>query len=442
MATFKPIAINKTGVTLAYKEGQYIVATQPFTDGVRTYAAGVYVDMLGARQQLTMQGPQGDRGEQGIQGPQGEQGEKGDTGATGPKGDKGDTGATGPQGEKGDTGATGATGAQGEPGKDGVSPTVEVVHVDTLPAGDNATVENVGTEQDVRLVFGIPQGAQGPKGDKGDQGEQGIQGIQGPQGDEGRQGAQGIQGPQGIRGEQGPAGEDGRSFQIVAHVDSAAELPAASALYLGKAYSVGTALPNDVYICMEQDGVLQWYNEGPIQGPKGDKGEQGIQGPQGEQGIQGQQGIQGEQGAQGATGPAGPQGEKGDTGPQGPAGPQGPEGPEGPKGKDGNLSYATYISDRRSEPEMYFSFLTSKIYNSPEAFMESLTLNARYPCSGYFVLQSKLYIITGFRKYSNDQMQLDIVMTGQTTSGFPIPGKATIIVSNTQSKIGSSSYMI
>ena len=284
MATFKPIAVNKTGVVLPYKEGQYIVATQPFSDGNATYQAGVYVDMLGGRQQLTMTGPKGDKGDTGA------------TGATGPQGIQGE------RGEKGDTGA------------DGVSPTVEVVHVDTLPAGQSATVENVGTQQDVRLVFGIPQGQQGIQGETGATGPQGEQGIQGPQGDQGIQGQQGVQGPQGIKGEQGPAGEDGRSFQIVAHVDSADDLPAPSSLFLGKAYSVGTQLPNDIYICMEQDGTLDWYNEGPIQGPRGEKGEQGIQGPQGEQGIQGPQGIQG------ATGPQGPRGEPGVRGPEGPPG--------------------------------------------------------------------------------------------------------------------------
>ena len=296
MATFKPIAVNKTGVVLPYKEGQYIVATQPFSDGNATYQAGVYVDMLGGRQQLTMTGPKGDKGDTGA------------TGATGPQGIQGE------RGEKGDTGA------------DGVSPMVEVVHVDTLPAGQSATVENVGTQQDVRLVFGIPQGQQGIQGETGATGPQGEQGIQGPQGDQGIQGQQGVQGPQGIKGEQGPAGEDGRSFQIVAHVDSADDLPAPSSLFLGKAYSVGTQLPNDIYICMEQDGTLDWYNEGPIQGPRGEKGEQGIQGPQGEQGIQGPQGIQG------ATGPQGPAGEKGE---------QGERGPQGPKGEPGSMGTLT-----------------------------------------------------------------------------------------------------
>lgn len=92
MSTFKPIAINKEGVVLPYKEGQYIVATKPFTDGVTTYQAGVYVDMLDTRQQLTMQGPQGvpgPQGEQGIQGPQGLDGIQGPQGVQGPQGEQG-----------------------------------------------------------------------------------------------------------------------------------------------------------------------------------------------------------------------------------------------------------------------------------------------------------------------------------------------------------------
>ncbi|MDE6442184.1 MAG: collagen-like protein, partial [Clostridia bacterium] len=305
MATFKPITVNRAGVNLPYKEGQYIVATKQFSDGGTTYEPGVYVDMLGGRQQLTM---------------------------TGPKGEKGDTGATGPQGEKGDTGATGA---QGPKGTDGVSPTITVAHVDTLPAGSAATVENAGTPQAVNLIFGIPEGKQGEQGVQGLQGPAGAQGVQGPQGDQGIQGPQGVQGPQGIKGEQGPAGEDGRSFQIVAHVDIEDDLPAASALYLGKAYSVGTSLPNDIYVCMEQNGGLAWYNEGPIQGPQGEKGEQGIQGPQGEQGLQGPAGPQGVQGPQGEQGIQGPQGEQGEQGPQGEQGIQGPQGATGDTGLEG-----------------------------------------------------------------------------------------------------------
>lgn len=62
-------------------------------------------------------------------------------------------------------GLPGKDGADGQDGTDGISPTVTVGETETLPAGSFATVENVGTETDVVLNFGIP------KGDKGDSGE-------------------------------------------------------------------------------------------------------------------------------------------------------------------------------------------------------------------------------------------------------------------------------
>lgn len=90
--------------------------------------------------------------------------------------------------EQGPQGATGPRGPQGEQGPQGVkgeTGTVDVGEVTTLPAGSQATVENVGTSQTAILDFGIP------KGDKGEQG------IQGPQGETGERGPQGIQGDKG-----------------------------------------------------------------------------------------------------------------------------------------------------------------------------------------------------------------------------------------------------
>ena len=66
-----------------------------------------------------------------------------------------------------------------EYGEGGGGATVEVGTTTTLPAGSNATVTNSGTETDVVLNFGIPQGI------KGDTGAQGPQGAQGPKGDTG-----------------------------------------------------------------------------------------------------------------------------------------------------------------------------------------------------------------------------------------------------------------
>lgn len=94
-------------------------------------------------------------------------------------------------------------------GEGGGGATVEVGETTTLPAGSNATVENVGTDTEVILEFGIPQGAQGvqgPKGDKGDTGAQGPQGIQGETGPQGPQGPTGPQGPKGDTGAGVPSG--------------------------------------------------------------------------------------------------------------------------------------------------------------------------------------------------------------------------------------------
>lgn len=66
-----------------------------------------------------------------------------------------------------------------EYGEGGGGATVEVGDTTTLPAGSDATVENVGTDTEVILEFGIPQGAQGV------QGPQGPTGPQGPKGDTG-----------------------------------------------------------------------------------------------------------------------------------------------------------------------------------------------------------------------------------------------------------------
>lgn len=399
MSTFKPIAINKEGVTLPVKDGQFITATQPFTDGTTTYPIGVYVDMLGARQQLTMQGPKGETGATGATGPQGEQGPKGDTGAT---------------------------------GEAGITPNVEVVHVDTLPPKQNATVENVGDGQNVRLVFGIPKGETGEQGEQGEQGlqgPQGEQGVQGSQGLQGTQGPQGVQGPQGIKGEQGPAGEDGRSFEIVAHVQTVDQLPAPSSLYLGKAYSVGATVPEDIYICLEVDGALTWHNEGALQGPKGDKGEQGIQGPQGEQGIQGAQGEQGvvgpqgPQGEQGVQGIQGPKGDKGDTGATGPQGPKGdtgatgPRGPEGPAGAGSKLyNHSIVVTDNYEYyTRFYFNILSSKsepINNKDKLVNYMINYGSRRSCSGYRNEGSQWVPVIEFGYNSNN-----ITITFLTSAG-------------------------
>lgn len=58
-------------------------------------------------------------------------------------------------------GQTGEQGIQGIQGIQGLSATIEVGTVTTLPAGQNATVENVGNENEAVFNFGIPRGQDG-----------------------------------------------------------------------------------------------------------------------------------------------------------------------------------------------------------------------------------------------------------------------------------------
>ena len=103
-------------------------------------------------------------------GPQGLQGPKGDTGATGPAGP---AGPQGPQGEKGDQGDIGPQGIQGPKGDRGDSAlTFTVGETVELPTSNSAYVENVGTDQDIVLNFGIPRGLTGPTGATGATGPQ------------------------------------------------------------------------------------------------------------------------------------------------------------------------------------------------------------------------------------------------------------------------------
>ena len=156
-------------------------------------------------------------------------------------------------------------------------------------------------------------------------GPQGPQGLQGPPGEPGQQGPEGPKGDPGIQGPAGPAGE---GFAIKGYYDSEADLRAnVPTPKPGDAYGVGIQEPYSIYI---YDGVgADWKNNGPIQGPEGPEGPQGIQGERGPQGIQGEQGPQGPQGE------PGPKGDTGATGPQGPAGADGAPGDPGPKGETG-----------------------------------------------------------------------------------------------------------
>ena len=111
-------------------------------------------------------------------------------------------------------GPTGPTGPQGPA-------SIAVGVTTTTDPGTNASVTNVGTDDNVILNFNIPKGetgpigpqgipgTEGPTGPTGPQGLQGLQGIQGPTGPTGPQGLQGLQGIQGPTGPTGPQGLQG-----------------------------------------------------------------------------------------------------------------------------------------------------------------------------------------------------------------------------------------
>lgn len=88
-------------------------------------------------------------------------------------------------------GPTGPTGPQGPA-------SIAVGVTTTTDPGTNASVTNVGTNDNVILNFNIPSGETGPIG------PQGIPGTEGPTGPTGPQGLQGLQGIQGPTGPTGP----------------------------------------------------------------------------------------------------------------------------------------------------------------------------------------------------------------------------------------------
>ena len=122
-------------------------------------------------------------------------------------GSGGQIGPTGPTGATGPTGPTGATGATGPAGSS--TAIIEVGSTTTLPAGENAFVEQTNIGDTAILSFFIPQGATGSTGVMGETGATGPTGPTGPTGATGADGTDGIQGgtgPTGATGATGPSG--------------------------------------------------------------------------------------------------------------------------------------------------------------------------------------------------------------------------------------------
>jgi hypothetical protein len=83
-----------------------------------------------------------------------------------------------PRGQQWNEGAQGITGATGATGPAFTSFVVE--NVNTLPPGNQATVTTFFDGTNVRFTFGIPQGPQGFQGNNGFDGQTGAQGPTGP----------------------------------------------------------------------------------------------------------------------------------------------------------------------------------------------------------------------------------------------------------------------
>lgn len=107
---------------------------------------------------------------------------------------------------RGIVGPTGPTGPQGPA-------TVSIGRTIQGEPGSEATVRNVGTNENSILEFTIPRGlngATGPTGPQGPTGPMGTPGQPGITGATGPQGPQGATGPQGLPGPTGPMGTPGQ----------------------------------------------------------------------------------------------------------------------------------------------------------------------------------------------------------------------------------------
>lgn len=191
MDSFKPISIDSDNISLPFLEGQFIMAAKPFFDEHnRRFSQGVYVDLEGQRQELTMKGATGSVGPigpEGKQGPIGPQGIQGIRGVTGPVGPQGVQGIQGPEGRQG------PTGPQGQPGNvykwyPSLAALMDDYNNPDIPLNALVAVNTEGDADDGKLYYkGVSEWVyitqwQGVQGPTGPQGVQGIQGIQGPPG--------------------------------------------------------------------------------------------------------------------------------------------------------------------------------------------------------------------------------------------------------------------
>lgn len=171
-------------------------------------------------------------------------------------------GEQGPRGEIGRPGVQGIRGEKGEEGK-GVA---SVSFVKILDNGDWQYSINLTDGSNYPIII--------PKGEKGERGVDGNTGATG------------------AKGEKGDPGINGNDFTIKGRVSSTGALPALTAKDVGTAYLVGTMPPRRVWLWgYNEDGELDWLDEGYLQGPKGETGETGATGATGAKGDDGVNGT-------------------------------------------------------------------------------------------------------------------------------------------------------
>lgn len=176
---------------------------------------------------------------------------------------------------------------------------------ESIDAGQDASVQQTGTDTNIVFNFQIPRGFDGAAGAQGPRGLTGAQGPVGATGPAGQSGQEGPAGPQGIQGPQGPAGAPFLIYKVYPTVDEMNAGFETDGIQEGQLVGISQETGG------EQGGYLYIKGAKEYQFFFDINKIDGIQGPQGEQEPQGPQGAQGPAGKDGQTGPAGPQGENG-----------------------------------------------------------------------------------------------------------------------------------
>ena len=250
--------------------------------------------------------PSSRKGDQGIQGPRGETGQDGrsftlkamyptyeDMTKAHPIGTAGDAYCIGTKDDnevwfwneeknawknigsmKGDQGEIGSQGIQGIQGIPGENATISIGAVQSVPAGENAEVSNVGTPTNAVLSFKIPVGDTGETGEKGDAATVTIGTITTvgsyEQAEVINTGTT-HDAVLNFKIPKGATGNDGKSFAIKGRFDTLEMLmeahPNGAA---GDAYLVGVG--DDSYLYVWNEDIAFWDNMGHFQIAKGDPG--------------------------------------------------------------------------------------------------------------------------------------------------------------------------